>query len=51
MAIRENGTLSAKKEALPPLYLKRTPHADLWFETRAIDSHRTNARLLKKPFA
>ncbi|MBQ3008514.1 MAG: hypothetical protein IJD80_02890, partial [Oscillospiraceae bacterium] len=31
-----------------PLYLKRIHNADMWLETRAIDSHRANSRLLKK---
>jgi hypothetical protein len=35
-------------EALLPLFLKRVSHGDLWLETRAIDSHRANSRLLKK---
>ena len=35
-------------DALLPLYLKKFPNADVWLETRAIDTHRTNSRLLKK---
>lgn len=31
-----------------PLYLKHVRNADMWLETRAIDSHRANSRLLKK---
>ena len=31
-----------------PLYLKRVHNADMWLETRAVDSHRANSRLLKK---
>ena len=35
-------------ETLLPLYLRRFQNADMWLETRAIDSHRANSRLLKK---
>jgi len=31
-----------------PLYLKRVHDANAWLESRAIDSHRANSRLLKK---
>lgn len=48
VAVWENETLTVKNKALLPLYLKRVSHADQWLETRAIDSHRTNSRLLKK---
>lgn len=44
----ENGSLTVLNETLLPLYLKRIHNADLWLETRAIDSHRANSRLLKK---
>lgn len=44
----ENNTLEVINEALLPLYLKRVANAELWLETRAIDSHRSNSRLLKK---
>lgn len=44
----ENGELTVLAEALLPLYLKRIHNADMWLQTRAIDSHRTNSRLLKK---
>lgn len=44
----ENGILTVLNESLLPLYLRRISNADLWLETRAIDSHRTNSRLLKK---
>lgn len=47
-AVWENGTLTVKNEDLLPLYLKHISNADLWLETRAIDSHRANSRLLKK---
>jgi hypothetical protein len=35
-------------DSLLPLYLKRVHNANTWLETRAIDSHRANSRLLKK---
>ena len=41
-------TLAVHNEALLPLYLKKYKNADSWLETRAIDSHRANSRLLKK---
>lgn len=44
----ENGNLTVINAALLPLYLKRISNADSWLETRAIDSHRANSRLLKK---
>ena len=44
----EDGELTVLNEALLPLYLKRVHNADMWLETRAIDSHRANSRLLKK---
>lgn len=44
----ENRKLSVINEKLLPLYLKRVHDADMWLETRAIDSHRANSRLLKK---
>ena len=48
VAVWENNKLSVIDEALLPLYLKKVQNADLWLETRAIDSHRANSRLLKK---
>ena len=42
------GKLTVICEKLLPLYLKRVTDADQWLETRAIDSHRANSRLLKK---
>ena len=48
VAIWNNNQLSVVNEALLPLYLKKIQNADLWLETRAIDSHRANSRLLKK---
>ena len=44
----ENDKLTVLNDTLLPLYLKRVHNADLWLETRAIDSHRANSRLLKK---
>ncbi len=44
----EYGSLSVLDEKLLPLYLKRIHSANMWLETRAIDSHRANSRLLKK---
>lgn len=44
----EKGELTVLDETLLPLYLKRVHNADMWLQTRAIDSHRTNSRLLKK---
>ena len=48
VAIWENGKLTVYNESLLPMYLKRIANADMWLETRAIDSHRANSRLLKK---
>lgn len=48
VAVWKNGKLTVKNESLLPLYLKRVKNAELWLETRAIDSHRANSRLLKK---
>ncbi len=48
VAIWQNHCLEIVNEDLLPLYLKRIPNADMWLETRAIDSHRANSRLLKK---
>ncbi len=48
VAVWQNGELIIKNNDLLPLYLKRMPNADVWLETRAIDSHRANSRLLKK---
>lgn len=47
-AIWQNGTLEVVNDVLLPLYLRRISNADMWLETRAIDSHRANSRLLKK---
>ncbi len=48
VAVWDKNTLVIKNEDLLPLYLKRVHNADMWLETRAIDSHRANSRLLKK---
>lgn len=48
VAIWEDGSLIVKNNSLLPMYLKRISNADMWLETRAIDSHRANSRLLKK---
>lgn len=48
VAIWQDGNLEIINESLLPLYLKRVSDADMWLETRAIDSHRANSRLLKK---
>ncbi len=48
VAVWQNGNLDVINEDLLPLFLKRIRNADMWLETRAIDSHRANSRLLKK---
>lgn len=48
VAFWENNCLRVVNEALLPMYLKRINNAEMWLETRAIDSHRSNSRLLKK---
>lgn len=48
VAVWQNGNLDVINEDLLPLFLKRISDADMWLETRAIDSHRANSRLLKK---
>ena len=48
VAIWKDSKLTVVNEALLPLYLKKIQNADMWLETRAIDSHRANSRLLKK---
>ena len=44
----ENNRLTVLDDQLLPLFLSRVHNADMWLETRAIDSHRANSRLLKK---
>ena len=48
VAVWRNDCLEEINSALLPLYLKRIKNANMWLETRAIDSHRANSRLLKK---
>ena len=48
VAVWQDNKLNIVDEKLIPLYLKKIQNADLWLETRAIDSHRANSRLLKK---
>ena len=48
VAVWSDGSLTVKNEALLPMFLKRVSNVDMWLETRAIDSHRANSRLLKK---
>ncbi len=44
----QSGELEIVNESLLPLYLQKTKNVEKWLETRAIDSHRANSRLLKK---
>lgn len=48
VAVWQDHRLTVLNGALLPLYLRKIQDADLWLETRAIDSHRANSRLLKK---
>ncbi len=48
VAVWENSCLTVINHNLLPLYLRKTENANTWLETRAIDSHRANSRLLKK---
>ena len=48
VAVWQDNRLNILNEKLLPMYLCKIHHADLWLETRAIDSHRANSRLLKK---
>ncbi len=48
IATIRNGDIIECNEALLPLFLKRTKDIESWIASRAIDSHRTNSRLLKK---
>lgn len=48
VAVWNDGNLNIINDTLLPLYLKKIHNADMWLETRAIDSHRPNSRLLKK---
>ena len=44
----QDNNLEVINENLLPLYLKNTGNVEKWLETRAIDCHRANSRLLKK---
>lgn len=44
----KNGVITDADDILLPLYLKRTKNIEGWLASRAIDSHRTNSRLLKR---
>lgn len=44
----KNGSLRIINENMLPLYLKNTGNVERWLQTRTIDCHRANARLLKK---
>lgn len=48
IATVKNSIMIESDEALLPLYLKRTKDVESWIASRAIDSHRTNSRLLKR---
>ena len=48
VATYENGNLIYINENLCPLFIKRTHNISAYFASRAIDSNRTNSRLLKK---
>ncbi len=48
VATIKNGIITESDDTLLPLYLKRTKDVEGWLAGRAIDSHRTNSRLLKK---
>lgn len=48
VATVKNGEIVDCNEALVPLYLKRTKNVEGWLASRAIDTHRTNSRLLKR---
>lgn len=44
----EDGYVIPVNKVLMPLYLQKNDDFEGWLESRAIDSHRTNSRLLKK---
>lgn len=44
----QDNKLEVINEKLMPLYLRNTGNVEKWLETRAIDCHRANSRLLKK---
>ena len=48
VATIRDGLIAKSDPALIPLFLKRTGDVEEWLRGRAIDTHRTNSRLLKK---
>ena len=48
IATVKKGEITDCDDTLLPLYLKRTKDFEGWLASRAIDTHRTNSRLLKK---
>lgn len=48
VALWQNNNLEIINNNLLPLFLKSFSNAESWLESRAIDSHRANSRLLKK---
>ena len=48
IAVVFDGIITESDTALLPLFLKRTGDVAGWLKNRAIDTHRTNSRLLKK---
>lgn len=48
VAVVSDGMIVESDNTRLPLYLKRTGDVEGWLADRAIDSHRTNSRLLKK---
>ena len=48
IATVKKGEIIDYDEALIPFYLKRTKYMEGWLASRAIDTHRTNSRLLKR---
>ena len=48
IAVIKKGKIIDYDDKFLPLYLKRTKDIESWISSRAIDSHRTNSRLLKK---
>ena len=48
IATVQDGIITDSNQVLLPLFLKKTGDVEGWLGGRAIDSHRTNSRLLKK---
>ena len=48
VAVWSNKELRVLDSGLLPQFLRRVSNADMWLETRAVDSHRPNSRVLKK---